>query len=102
MAEKPEIGTMRDTIVERLRIIDRVPRIGSVTEVKMEIRADMVFFDPYSPKRMPELWTPEVFRLLFEQMAAGGVLTTYSCARRVRAAMRQAGFTVQDSSDIGR
>ena len=62
----------------------------------------MVFFDPFSPKRMPELWTPEVFALAYEHMVPGGVLTTYSCARQVREAMRRSGFTVKDSSKIGR
>jgi len=56
---------------------------------------DVIFFDAFSPDAQPELWTVEVFRLLFEAMKIGGVLTTYSCKGIVKRAMKVAGFKIE-------
>ncbi len=56
---------------------------------------DIVFFDAFSPDAQPELWTPEVFKLLFSTMKAGGILTTYSCKGIVKRAMKEAGFKIE-------
>jgi len=56
---------------------------------------DVVFFDAFSPNAQPELWTPEVFKLLFDTMKTGGVLTTYSCKGTVKRAMKEAGFKIE-------
>ncbi|MBR9690338.1 hypothetical protein GOV08_01500 [Candidatus Woesearchaeota archaeon] len=63
---------------------------------------DAVFFDPFSPKKQPEMWTKEVFSDIFKTMKKGGVLTTYSCASFVRKNMKAAGFEVSDGPTIGR
>lgn len=63
---------------------------------------DMCFFDPFSPKKAPHLWTKDIFVELYRVMRIGGALTTYSCARVARDAMRQAGFTVEDGPVVGR
>jgi len=56
---------------------------------------DVVFFDAFSPDSQPELWTPEVFKLLFSTMKIGGILTTYSCKGIVKRAMKEAGFKIE-------
>lgn len=63
---------------------------------------DVVFFDPFSPKVCPELWTFEVFADIFARMSPGGILATYSCARVARDNMRKAGFIVSDGIILGR
>lgn len=63
---------------------------------------DVVFHDPFSPKKCPELWTLDFFRSLFRVMKSGGVLATYSCARFVRENLVSAGFTVRDGPVVGR
>ncbi|MCF7799074.1 hypothetical protein K9M74_04160 [Candidatus Woesearchaeota archaeon] len=63
---------------------------------------DVVFFDPFSPKKQPELWTAEVFTLVYSKMIRGGSLTTYSCAKHVRENMKRAGFIVADGPSVGR
>jgi len=68
----------------------------------VEGEVDAVFFDPFSPKKMPELWTLDVFKLVYSKMIQGGSLTTYSCARVVRENMKQAGFIVTDGPSVGR
>jgi len=63
---------------------------------------DVVFFDPFSPKKCPELWTKEFFSDVFRVMKKGGVLATYSCAGVVRRNMKSVGFTVSDGPCVGR
>ena len=63
---------------------------------------DVVFFDPFSPKKCPELWTEEFFKEVCRVMKKGGVLTTYSCAAAVRENMRKAAFAVKDGPCVGR
>lgn len=63
---------------------------------------DAVFFDPFSPKKSPELWTKDVFSILRTKMKANGVLATYSCAKKVRLALIAAGFKVKDGPSVGR
>jgi tRNA U34 5-methylaminomethyl-2-thiouridine-forming methyltransferase MnmC len=63
---------------------------------------DVVFLDPFSPKKCPELWTKEFFDQISRVMKAGGMLATYSCARVVRDNLRSAGFAVRDGPIICR
>lgn len=63
---------------------------------------DAVFFDPFSPKKCPELWTEEFFKAVADKMKKGAVLATYSCARVVRENLISAGFNVFDGPIVGR
>ncbi len=58
------------------------------------IPADIVFWDPYSPKSAPSLWNSESFRRLREICRAGATVHTYSAATPTRSAMLLAGFFV--------
>lgn len=55
-------------------------------------QADAIFFDPFSPRRCPQLWTIEFFALVARCLAPTGKLATYSRSAAVRSAMRSAGF----------
>lgn len=57
-------------------------------------RADAVFFDPFSPRRCPQLWTIEFFTWVAQCLAPSGRLATYSRSASVRSAMRQAGLSI--------
>jgi queuine tRNA-ribosyltransferase len=57
-------------------------------------RADLVFWDPFSPKANPDLWTVEAFDALRRRCAPGAALFTYSTATATRSALLLAGFHV--------
>ncbi len=57
-------------------------------------QADAIFFDPFSPRRCPQLWTVEFFSHVARCLAPTGKLATYSRAAAVRAAMQAAGFVI--------
>jgi queuine tRNA-ribosyltransferase len=56
--------------------------------------ADVVFWDPFSPKANPGLWTHEAFRTLRSRCAPRATVFTYSTATATRSAMLLAGFYV--------
>jgi len=65
-------------------------------------KADFVFFDAFSPAKVPEMWTKEFFSDIFDKMKKNGKLSTYSCAKFVRDNLRKDGFEIKDGLIIGR
>jgi queuine tRNA-ribosyltransferase len=58
------------------------------------LRADVVFWDPFSPKVNGALWTAAAFSRLAARCAPGATLFTYSAATATRTALLLAGFAV--------
>lgn len=95
----------------------------SVTFVKMSLRwtdgdwpylktllpmsGDLVFHDPFSPRKMPALWTLELFQQYFDWLKPTaykpkpGRVLTYSSANAVRGAMIQCGFQIFQTTPLG-
>jgi tRNA U34 5-methylaminomethyl-2-thiouridine-forming methyltransferase MnmC len=59
-----------------------------------DFKADVIFFDAFSPNVNPDLWTDTVFRKLTHLASKDVVLTTYCAASIARAAMASAGWFV--------
>ena len=67
-------------------------------------KGELIFYEPYSPKVNPEMWSLACFKKLFsrtKQVGGGGLLSTYSRATAVRAALLLAGFYVGPGKKIG-
>lgn len=56
--------------------------------------ADIVFWDPFSPRANPSLWTMRAFSALRRVCREGATVHTYSGATAIRSAMLLAGFAV--------
>jgi queuine tRNA-ribosyltransferase len=56
--------------------------------------ADVVFWDPFSPRANPSLWTTAAFAALRRSCRGGATVHTYSAATATRAALLFAGFAV--------
>jgi len=69
---------------------------------KLNSGFDAVFFDAFSIKKHPEVWTSSFFKLIRSKMKKNCCLTTYSCARKVRDNLIEAGFEVFDVAPVGR
>ena len=63
---------------------------------------DAVFYDPFSPKTSPEMWSTELFKEMFRVMKSSAILATYSCARLGRQNMSKAGLFYDDGPMVGR
>jgi queuine tRNA-ribosyltransferase len=73
---------------------------GTLGEVAVA-SADVVFWDPFSPKANQELWGHRAFSALFSRCRGGMTLHTYSGATAVRAALLLAGFAAGLGELIG-
>lgn len=56
--------------------------------------ADLVYWDMYSSKTRPDLWTEHAFRALRRTCRSGATMHTYSSATSVRTALLLGGFAV--------
>ncbi|MBD2459767.1 hypothetical protein H6G89_01805 [Oscillatoria sp. FACHB-1407] len=57
-------------------------------------QAEAIFFDPFSPRRCPQLWTVEFFTQVARCLSPTGKLATYSRSASVRSAMIAAGLHI--------
>jgi queuine tRNA-ribosyltransferase len=76
-------------ITWRLELGDALERLDAEP-----LRADLVYWDPFSPKVNRALWTAGAFARLAARCAPGAMLFTYSTATATRAALLLAGFAV--------
>jgi queuine tRNA-ribosyltransferase len=63
--------------------------------------ADVIFWDPFSPRQNPTLWTTAAFAGARAAARSGCTLHTYSGATATRAALLLAGFAVGLGAPIG-
>jgi len=66
-----------------------------------EALADVVFWDPFSPRANPALWTVAAFTELRRLCRSGTTVHTYSGATAVRTSLLLAGFAVGRRDDVG-
>lgn len=79
--------------------------IGDARETIQNINEgdfDLIFLDPFSTKKCPELWTEDFIKNISKLAKKGAYLTTYSCAAFVRRNLQSAGFNVFDGPAVGR
>lgn len=63
---------------------------------------DAIFFDPFSPKVCPELWTEEFINDVISKAKPGAYISTYSCARIVKDNFAKAGCKILEGPKCGR
>jgi queuine tRNA-ribosyltransferase len=64
-------------------------------------RADIVFWDPFSPRANPELWTVGAFAAVRARAGARCSLFTYSASTATRVALLLAGWAVGVGDPVG-
>ena len=70
-------------------------RRGTIQDVTLEGRFNLVYYDAFAPTAQPELWTQPIFSKLAQHVIPGGLLTTYCSKSIVQKALRASGFTVE-------
>jgi tRNA U34 5-methylaminomethyl-2-thiouridine-forming methyltransferase MnmC len=89
---------MRDRAWEGEGLRWRLLQGNAVSQLESELpRADLVFFDPFSPVSNPEMWTEVVLsrvRSCCREDGEGAQLMTYSAATPTRVTLLLAGFYV--------
>lgn len=56
---------------------------------------NLIYFDAFGFQYQPELWTVEIFKIMYDALRDGGILVTYACRGSIKRAMIEAGFTVE-------
>lgn len=56
---------------------------------------NIIYFDAFGARVQPDLWTEDIFKIMFNALKENGVLVTYSAKGSVRRAMQAVGFTVE-------
>lgn len=56
---------------------------------------NLIYFDAFGARVQPELWTEDVFLIMYKSLKNKGVLVTYSAKGSVRRAMESVGFSVE-------
>jgi len=97
IAESMDVTDIKNNRIQIL-LGDALQRIDELPDGMF----DRVFFDPFSPKKQPEMWSEDIFQKIYNKMKSGAKLSTYSCAKQVRKNMISAGFKVIDGPIIGR
>lgn len=58
-------------------------------------RFDLIYFDAFSPKEQPELWTEAIFKKMYALLNETGMLVTYCAQGQMKRNMKAAGFRVK-------
>ncbi len=63
---------------------------------------DTIFHDPFSPQKMPELWTADLFSEYYRLLQPnGGKVLTYGAAAATRGGLMEAGFSIAKTPGLG-
>ena len=63
---------------------------------------DLIFHDGFSPYKMPELWTVDLFCKYYDLLfPLNGSLLTYSTSPAVRNGLKEAGFSIYTTAAVG-
>ena len=64
-------------------------------DIKAENEFNIIYFDAFGARVQPDLWTEDIFKIMFNALKQNGVLVTYSAKGSVRRAMQAVGFIVE-------
>lgn len=63
--------------------------------INIESAFDLIYFDAFSYRVQPELWSLEMFKKMYLTLKPNGVLVTYACRKIIKNAMLGAGFNIE-------
>ena len=64
-------------------------------DIKAENIFNIIYFDAFGARVQPELWTEDIFKIMYTALKKNGVLVTYAAKGSVRRAMQSVGFVVE-------
>ena len=64
--------------------------------------ADFIFFDPFSPKKDPCMWSLDFIKSNYDALKNNGKIATYSYSRLAKDNFSKANFKLKDGPIIGR
>lgn len=74
-------------LIKKLRI--------SIQEFTTPLKYDLIYFDAFSPKSQPEMWSVDVLTKLYSLLSFNGLLVTYSSNGDFRRNLKKIGFHIE-------
>ena len=65
------------------------------TEITDTAKFDLIYFDAFGFQVQPELWSADIFKIMFNALKQEGLLVTYAARGIIKRNMQQAGFKVE-------
>ena len=56
---------------------------------------DLIYFDAFGFSAQPDLWSEEIFKIMYNALKPKGVLVTYACRTSIQNAMLSTGFNIE-------
>ncbi len=66
----------------------------SIEKYNTIIKFDIIYFDAFSPKKQPEMWSPEIFKKIYNLLNKDGFMVTYCANGNFRRTLKEIGFEV--------
>lgn len=79
-------------ISHNFKLLKQQKLFSEISEVNS---IDLIYFDAFGIRVQPELWTEEIFCIMFNALKPNGVLVTYAANGNARRALQAVGFTVE-------
>lgn len=82
----------KHTISPHLELTKRQMKFQDLADIDSY---NLIYFDAFGARVQPELWTEDIFAIMFQALRPRGVLVTYCAKGSVRRAMQAVGFAVE-------
>lgn len=94
IGDTPAIGLHRFAYTDEIILELNIGDATAISSSTLQETYHSVYFDAFSPKTNPDLWTEPVLRTAFELLENNGTLVTYCVNSVVRKLVAQCGFKV--------
>ena len=65
------------------------------SEIEYVNKFDLIYFDAFGFGLQPELWSADIFRIMFSALKTQGMLVTYAARGVIKRNLQEAGFVVK-------
>ncbi|AWG25871.1 tRNA (5-methylaminomethyl-2-thiouridine)(34)-methyltransferase MnmD [Flavobacterium kingsejongi] len=97
-ANAPVFAAMHDAAWETPVALDATFELTKnklfFNEIQYEQAFDLIYFDAFGFRVQPELWSAEIFAIMYKALKPEGTLVTYAARGIIKRNMQEAGFTV--------
>lgn len=69
-------------------------RLQYFVDISDDSAFDLIYFDAFGYRVQPELWSENIFKIMFRALKPGGILVTYAARSIIKKNMMSAGFIV--------
>lgn len=67
----------------------------TLEEYESDLKFDLIYFDAFSVRHQPELWTDEIIDKTCNLLKPGGIFVTYAITGKLKRAVKAAGCTIE-------